>query len=77
MLNSQKLAKTIVDRFINNKVDDAELQLGTMLENFRLSEINLYVTRNNMENLQNINEKQVLPKEEIPGIQRVKVWSRH
>ena len=76
-MNSKELAKRIVDNFCRKlPPDDVEMQLTSMLENWRIQEINLWANSKNLEAaLKNRNE-QPLPKQDIPGVERVKVWSR-
>jgi len=77
MINSQTLAKIIVEQFIRKlPPDNVESTITSMLENFRLTEINKYVNNKNVENAFKANEKAALPRIQDPNIKRVQVWSR-
>lgn len=75
MHKSQELAKLIVKRY-SILTEGAECAISSMIENHVLSEINKFVNNKNLENYNKQNEKQILPRKEINGVQRVQVWNR-
>lgn len=76
-MNSKELAKRIVDSFIRVlPSDDCEITIASMLENFRISEINKYVNSINTENMAKMKAKEPVVKQENSNIERVKAWPR-
>jgi len=76
-MNSRELSKLIVDKFVRQLPDDdCQLTIASMLENWRLSEINKYVNSVNAESMAKMKQKEIVTKVDNPNIERNRAWSR-
>lgn len=76
-MNSKELAKRIVDNFVRMlPSDDCEVTITSMLEHWRIQEINKYINNLNTENMAKIKAKEPAVKQENSNIERVRVWPR-
>ncbi len=76
-MNSKELAKRIVNTFVRQlPSDDCEITIASMLENFRISEINKYINNLNTENMAKMKAKEPVVKQENSNIERVRTWPR-
>lgn len=77
MFNSRTLAKHLVDNFVRKLPDDdCEGKITTVLENWRIAEINKYINNINTENMAKMKQKEVVTKVVNPNIQRNRAWPR-
>ena len=77
MTSSQRLAKQIVDMYVRKLPEDTcEMEIATLLDNFRISEINSWANSKNLEAAFKKQNEQPTVKQEIPGVTHVRVWSR-
>jgi hypothetical protein len=76
-MNSKELANRIVNAFVRTlPPDDCEATLTSMLENWRLQEINKYVNSCNTETMSKMKQKEVVTKTINTNIERNRAWSR-